>query len=336
MHNFMFIFINKINSIFRLPKMFIVILISLINILFIYDNNLLNAKILDETFFEVDTLEQVSLEKSALDKNKLEKSGNINFFDVIIKKAKKENWHFLTNQDRIILIAKNFVGTKYIAGSLENPKGESQDLCIVEFGGLDCFTFVELVINLNKNISLKKYTYNELTNSIFESRYKSNSKKDSLLYTDRLHYTSEWLFENTKRNLFIDVSKLLGGEKIKFNIGFMSQNPKYYPVLVNNPNLIEEIVKSEKKVNNSEFYYIQKSKVAKIENKIQNGDIILIATNKKGLDYSHLGFAYIDEKGVTRLMHASSNKKEVIIDNRLSEYLEKNNSSIGITVLRIK
>lgn len=317
-------FIN-INSKLRFTSLIILILFSLISIIYCNLNfNILYAKQLDETFFELDTLENSSPKK------------NIDLFESIIKKAKNDNWHFLTNQERIHLISNYFLGTKYVAGTLENKTNESTDLCLVNFEGLDCFTFVELVISLNKNILQKKYSYNDLINTIFDLRYRKGANKDNLLYTDRLHYTSEWLIDNAKLIFFDDITKSLGGEKIKFNIGFMSQNPKYYPVLVNNPNLIEEIIKSEKKVNNSEFYYIPKSKVAKIENKIQNGDIILIATNKKGLDYSHLGFAYIDKKGETKLMHASSNKKEVIIDNRLSEYLNQNNSSIGITILRIK
>lgn len=341
----MFTLIKFINiTEYRLVRNFIFFLFVFINLIIIFDCTKLNANqiddtfSLDETFIDEDSIINNFNKKNIKVENKVENKllHNIEIFNKIIKKAKNENWHFLNNQERLIIIAKNFIGTKYIAGTLENNNNESKDLCLVEFGGLDCFTFVELVLNLNKNIALKKYSYDELVKSIFESRYKVNSKIENLLYTDRLHYTSEWLLENTKRNLFVDISKLLGGEKIKFNLGFMSQNPKYYPVLMNNQNLIEEIVKSENKVNNSEFYYINKSKVAKIESKLKNGDIILITTNKIGLDYSHLGFAFIDEKGVTRLIHASSKKKEVIIDNRLSEYLNNNNSSTGITVLRIK
>ena len=47
---------------------------------------------------------------------------------------------------------------------------------------------------------------------------------------------------------------------------------------------------------------------------IQEGDIIALVTTIDGLDVSHLGFATYEKKEL-RLLHASFNDKQVIIDS---------------------
>ena len=69
-------------------------------------------------------------------------------------------------------------------------------------------------------------------------------------------------------------------------------------------------------------------------NKIKNGDIILITTHIKGLDTSHLGFAWKKE-GKTYLLHASSKGKQVMISSLpLQEYMEGIDSQSGIMLAR--
>lgn len=262
-----------------------------------------------------------------------DKSGNNKILSKLVAKAKSEKWQKLKQEERIPLIAKSFLGIKYTAGTLENPEKE---VCLVNLEGLDCFTFVEAVININRLIIDQRYNSDSLYDYVQQTRYRTGADLNNLKYTDRLHYTSEWLIQNEKSNLFNDITKELGGEKIKFNLGFMSQNPKFYPALVKYPEYIPIIEKTEKYINSKEFYYIPKDKVKSIENKLKSGDIILIATSKKGLDYSHLGFAYRETDGTMRLLHASTKQKEVIIDKTISEYLAQNTSATGINVLRME
>ncbi len=262
-----------------------------------------------------------------------DKSGNNKILSKLVAKAKSEKWQKLKQEERIPLIAKSFLGIKYTAGTLENPEKE---VCLVNLEGLDCFTFVEAVININRLIIDQRYNSDSLYDYVQQTRYRTGADLNNLKYTDRLHYTSEWLIQNEKSNLFNDITKELGGEKIKFNLGFMSQNPKFYPALVKYPEYIPIIEKTEKFLNSKEFYYIPKDKMKSIESKLKSGDIILIATSKKGLDYSHLGFAYRETDGTIRLLHASTKQKEVIIDKTISEYLANNTSATGISVLRME
>ncbi|MDQ1266496.1 MAG: hypothetical protein QG635_1648, partial [Bacteroidota bacterium] len=92
----------------------------------------------------------------------------------------------------------------------------------------------------------------------------------------------------------------------------------------------------ERRINSGAYYYIPSAQISKIESKLSTGDIIAIATSKKGLDYSHTGLAYRDNNGLLRFLHASSKKKSVTLDMSLNEYISSVSLDTGITVLRAK
>lgn len=245
----------------------------------------------------------------------------------LLDKAQNENWHQLNFDKLIIQVASQFIGTDYQGGTLEG----NYEVCRVNFNGLDCVTFVESVLNISRIIKQEKYRIEDLFESIIQTRYRDGIITD---YTSRLHYTADWIYQNTKNYIVTDITPLFGAEKINFKVNFMSKNPKYYKALTDNPEFISKIELQEKELNSRNYYYIPKSKIKQIESKLQNGDIICIVTNKTGLDYAHLGFVYMHNDGTTRLMHASSTQKKVIIDTTISEYLNSVKTHSGITILR--
>lgn len=240
--------------------------------------------------------------------------------------AQTENWHQLEYDKLITKIALQFIGIQYLGGTLES----SIEVCRVNLNGMDCVTFVENVLNIARIIKQQKYEIDNLFEAIIQTRYRNGIITD---YTSRLHYTADWIYENTKNKIFYDITPQLGGEKIVFKVNFMSTNPKYYSALTNNPEMVSTIEYHEKQINSRSYYYIPKSKIKKIENMLKDGDIVCIVTNKSGLDYAHLGFVYKDSKG-SKLLHASLTQKKIIIDTTISEYLNSIKSHTGITILR--
>lgn len=255
-----------------------------------------------------------------------------NKLEIIIQKGIKENYKNLELQNRIIPIAFQFLDTPYKGGTLDINEHEE---CIINTKGLDCVTFFENVIAIAKYFNSKyKDTINqsELYNLVENTRYRNGKIKG---YISRLHYTSEWIIDNEKRGNIKNISKELGGIVFNQNVYFMSKHYKKYKKLKSNPELIPKIKEIEKNINKEGIYYIKKENVNKISKKIKSGDIIAITTNIKGLDYSHTGIAYRDEKGKLRLLHASTKYKKVVIDEELSIYLSKNKTQTGISVLRL-
>jgi len=248
-------------------------------------------------------------------------------FNEILLKSYAEKWKLLPIGERMGNIGMQLLNVPYIGGTLEVVPEE----CTVVLDKLDCVTYFENILAFARILKYDNPTFKDLVNRVRDTRYR-NGKVSA--YTSRLHYTSDWIYENTGKKIVIDITKDLGGIPFPINVGFMSQNPKFYDALKKDPSLVSNIKKQEEAINKRKYYYIPKDKVKAIESKLKTGDIIAITTSNNGLDYSHTGLIYKDSKGVAHFLHASSAKKKVILDVTISEYLATVKSNTGITILR--
>ena len=255
-------------------------------------------------------------------------------FQKIVAKAIKENWRKRPINQRVIAFARELHGTPYVNFTLEiDDHIESPS---VNFKGLDCWTFFETSLGLARMIARPQVKYSEadLLREIQWTRYRGG--KCSGNYLERIHYLAEWFFENEARGNVIDISRELGyAERIKGRrISEMTVLWKHYRYLRENPELREPMKKWESYVSNLPVYYIPKSKVAKIEPKLQDGDIIGIVTGHHGGFCSHVGLTVRTKDKVTRFMHASRNYRRVVVDKSVSGYLNSFRSHAGIMVGR--
>lgn len=82
--------------------------------------------------------------------------------------------------------------------------------------------------------------------------------------------------------------------------------------------------------------YIPRSRVAGIESRLQNGDVLAVAARDDTGYTSHVGLALRDGRHC-RFMHATSSHdkgRRCIVDARISTYLNERNSHIGLIVFR--
>ena len=229
----------------------------------------------------------------------------------------------------IVEIGKSFLGTDYAAGTLE--KGDTESL-VINLTGLDCTTFLENALVFARCIKENKTTFKDYREELQKIRYRNGIING---YPSRLNYFSDWIYDNIKKDIISDVTKEMGGEKISFNVNFMSNHPDSYKRLKHNPELIPVIKKQEKELSNREYYFIPKDKVASIEDKIQNGDLIAVTSNVKGLDINHVGIAVRLNDHRIHLMHApNAGYKVQITKLDLSDYLINIKKNTGIIILR--
>lgn len=230
--------------------------------------------------------------------------------------------------ERIPSIALFFINTTYKSNTLNVTQKE---LPIINLRELDCVTFIENVLALSL---LSEYSYksiDDFVNNIIKIRYRDRKIED---YTSRLHYSSDWIYEMERQEILTDITQFTGGIKLHQQINFMSKNYGKYPPLKNNLKLRAKIKDIETSINKRTYHYIPKTKVNKSYHMIKSGDILLITTTIKGLDTSHMGFA-LKQKGKTYLLHASSDKRKVVISEQpLQEYLEENRTQSGVMVGR--
>ena len=230
----------------------------------------------------------------------------------------------------IVAIGKSFLGTEYIAHTLEK---EGDEQLVINLVGLDCTTFLETALTFARCIKKGKTSFEDYQNELTFIRYR-DGKLDK--YPSRLHYFSDWIYNNQQKGIVKDITEEIGGKKIKFNVDFMSQNPKYYKQLQDNPEFIPVISKQEKEINTHQYYYIPENDIEKLESKIQNGDLIALNTSDKGLDIGHVGLAMKMDNGRIHFLHAPlAGSKVQITETPLSDYAKKIKKHTGIIVLRV-
>lgn len=232
--------------------------------------------------------------------------------------------------DRVIEVAKMFMQTPYVGATLE---GNEKEQLVVNLRELDCTTYLENVVALSKVLSNDSLTTADFLKELENLRYRNGKLTD---YSSRLHYFSDWIYENEKKGIVKNITAEIGGEKYNKTINFMSTHVNSYSALQSDTALVDEIRKTENEINKREMFFIPETKIQQIEDKIQNGDLIAITTKVEGLDISHVGIA-IHVNNRLHLMHASSKAKKVVIsDIPLAEMLMQSKYQSGIMVARLK
>lgn len=249
-------------------------------------------------------------------------------FSKIIKTAQKKRWTALSVGECMGNIGRLLLGTQYVGGTLE---GEGPEVCRVNLTGLDCVTFFENVLCMARMLKKGKTSFDDFIEELTFTRYRGGKLTD---YTSRLHYTSDWIYDNEQKKVVRNITKEIGGEEFRLKVSFMSENPQYYPALREFPEFIETIACFEQEISKRKHWYIPQRKTKKAQEYLQTGDIIALATEIKGLDYAHTGLAYRDERGKLRFLHASLEKKKVYLDTELYKYVQSVESHIGISVAR--
>jgi len=229
----------------------------------------------------------------------------------------------------IVRAALIFLGTPYVGGTLE--RSEEEEL-IINLQEVDCMTLVEYCLALSRTVQLPSPDWESFMQELRQIRYRNGIING---YASRLHYTTDWIFNNVGKGIIEDVTHALGGRRFKADVHFMSENCEKYPHLADDPEAVQQIALIEKAINaRNIYYYIPKNEIAQHQSKIKSGDIICFTTSIAGLDISHLGIAYWNKQQLT-FIHASSTAKKVIINpESLIDYCSAIRSCTGIMVLR--
>lgn len=223
-----------------------------------------------------------------------------------------------------------FLGKPYVANTLEIKDGETLVVNLREF---DCTTFVETVIALVRSVQMENTFFETYLAELQKIRYRDGVTDG---YASRLHYTSDWVYENERNERVHNISVGLGGVMEEKTINYMSAHRAAYKHLKTDDVMLQEIVAVEMEINRrGGFAYLPKIKIAHAAPLIPHMSLICFTTNIEGLDISHVGFAYKKEDKLT-FIHASSAWNKVIVDEHtLSDYCGGQKSCTGILVAEI-
>jgi hypothetical protein len=248
--------------------------------------------------------------------------------DAMLTELSQKDFSQKSIQELTLEIGQSFIGTSYVEKTLELP---GEEKLVINLTGLDCTTYLETVVTLARIAKSGSLTFEGFEQELERIRYQDGVRKD---YSSRLHYFSDWIYQNQEKGIIRDITKEIGGSLYPNQPTFMSENPRFYAQL-SNANFLKAIQADELEIAKRTYHFIPKAEIEPLEKNIKSGDLIAITTSMKNLDIVHVGFA-IEKNGRIHLMHAGTGNMQVEISEKpLSDYLAGNKSQSGIMVCRL-
>lgn len=229
--------------------------------------------------------------------------------------------------DLIPKIGRFFEGQPYVAFALETTDEEQ---LIINLRELDCTTYAEHLLALSRTLKSETQNFEAFAQNLEAIRYRDGQRGS---YPSRLHYFSEWIYNNAQLGL-VETPADQFGSPYPNELSFMSEHPSAYKHLAQNPSYVQQIQGLEAELSQNQYSFIPKSDYLRLESQLRSGDIVGFTTDIKGLDVSHVGIV-VDIDGVFHLMHASqSNQKVEVSDEPLAYFLRPESKHTGIMIAR--
>jgi hypothetical protein len=246
-------------------------------------------------------------------------------FDALARKFLREKAG--TAGEWMIRLGRHFLGCPYAAGTLEKEAAA----LVVNLRQFDCLTFVENITALSLLFLSGDVSFERYRETLATIRYRQG-RLDG--YASRLHYFSDWLFDNERKGIVKNISRMPGGRPLSKKIRYMTQHPDQYPAL-KDPGVYRQVRVIEKRIQRRLCYYIPKTSLKRTEARITDGDLVAVTTRTEGLDVTHVGVA-VHEGQEVHFLHASSIAGKVIISpETLGRYLAGSRDRSGIIIARM-
>lgn len=238
--------------------------------------------------------------------------------------------------ERVAWLGRQFIGTPYVAHTLECDSTDGREYLTVNIGQLDCTTFVETVATMAITLGEGRTSWRDYVYNLERLRYRSGEMNG---YASRLHYICDWVIDNSSRGLIKDVTDRF--EPVRYcvkTIEFMSAHRDRYPMLADSTTFAH-IRAIEDGYRGHRYPYLRSSALGNkaVMARLQSGDIVALTSSLKDLDVTHMGLIIKDDKGIPHLLHASSSLGKVVLSiEPLAEFMRRNRSLTGIRVLRVQ
>ena len=196
-------------------------------------------------------------------------------------KEKPKSW--------MLWFGKKFIGVPYVGGTLDRAEEEK---LVINTSELDCTTFVEIVTALTRCMSGNgKRDFSDFCRQLQHVRYINGE----IAYEKRQHYFTVWISDNAEEGIVTDIQNNPPFTKVQHvSVNWMTTHQQSYKMLKNNAKRLQGIKALEEQISGKSYRYIPKEQIVDsrlFRNTIHNGDILVMITNKKGLDTTHIGIA---------------------------------------------
>ena len=240
--------------------------------------------------------------------------------------------HFDNPEARVAFFARKFIGTPYVAHTLEHDP----ETLTVNLDSLDCTTFVETAMALAYTLGERRTSWRDYVYNLRRLRYRGGEVDG---YPSRLHYICDWAVDNKHRGNFSDVTREFPRyNEVRRTIDFMTSHRDRYPALADSANY-ERMRNVENGYRQHLFPYVKSMDLSNKAVKVafHDGDVVALVSNLKNLDVTHMGIIVKESPTAEPyLLHASSSHGKVEITSQpLAEFMKKNRQWLGVRVFRL-
>lgn len=222
----------------------------------------------------------------------------------------RPNYRSLPAGQQIGLISEAFLGTPYVANKLQGSLSTPEQL-VVDFRGLDCFTYLDYVEALRQSAAQPDFMKN-----LLRTRYVDGD----LDFLSRKHFYTDWAYSGTYKQAQ-DITAQLSAHAVRREkrLNQKADGSAYLPGLP----VVQRTVT-----------YIPAGFIDKtVINRLHEGDFIGIYTPLAGLDVTHVGFFIMTDKGPVLRNASSHSGSQKVVDSPFLAYVA---NTPGIVVLRAK
>lgn len=261
------------------------------------------------------------------DKTLIYAPGDTLIFREIVETLLRSQVKILTPGEGIAAAGLAFLNRPYAAYTLEQGGPER---LIINLRELDCFTFVENAVVLQRLVSTGATDFKDYAAILQRLRYRKGIIAG---YASRLHYFSDWLSDAEEKRFVRNITPDIGGRRLLKDISYMTKHPDSYPEL-KDKQIRLQIVEIERRINSKPLYFLPREGLLSAEDRIQSGDLLAITTDMEGMDVSHVGIALRMRRRV-HLLHASRIAGKALVGpETLYGYLMKRKGRTGVMVAR--
>ncbi len=247
--------------------------------------------------------------------------------ETLLKSAKERKDRLKPFSELVLAAGQHFLDTPYEPDTLE---GEGSEELVVNLRAFDCVTFVENAVALAGLIRCGKTSFADFTAALDQIRYR-RGRCDG--YASRLHYFTDWIYDNGRKGLVRDITREIGGIPFRKTFHCLTDRREDHPGL-KDPLAFRRLRIIEGSCSRRPLFFIPKASLERTGDGITDGDIIALTTDERGLDVSHTGLS-VRIGGQLHLLHASSAAGKVVLSEiTLSRYLQARRSRTGIIVSR--
>ncbi len=230
-------------------------------------------------------------------------------------------------------VARRFIGLPYLENSLNvgDPRAGVPEPLVSRLDGFDCVTLVESSLAIARTTALGDPTPDGYQRELERLRYRGGKRSD---FSSRLNYFSEWIADNARRGMLVDLTPHLGGVPDTRPLTFMTAHRKAYPALADDGIFARQQAVEAALASHSRSV-IPMDRAKEILDALQPGDILAFTTSIPGLDVVHTGMVARGPGGALHLLHAPEPGEPVTISSKpLSEYLGASKRHKGLIVAR--